>query len=62
MNQALDRMFVIFKQMTGQTELDKTLCDNAEKHVRQLYDAGETDDQRLTVSGLTYLKRHHAEA
>ena len=60
MESALERMFVIFKQMTGDAEIDDGLRRGAEKHVRELFESGETDEQRLTVSGLTYLKKAHS--
>lgn len=57
MENALERMFVIYRQMTGQTEIGDDLRRRAESHVRKLFESGETDEQRLTVSGLTYLKK-----
>jgi hypothetical protein len=57
MENALERMFVIYKQMTGLTEIGDGLRNSAEDHVKKLFEAGETDEQRLTVSGLTYLKK-----
>ncbi len=57
MESALERMFVIFKQMTGDADINEELKKDAGDHVRKLHDAGETDEQRLTVSGLTYLKK-----
>lgn len=59
MQSAIERMFVIFQQMTGQAELNDDLRKGAEEHVRKLSDAGEVDEQRLIVGGLTYLKQHH---
>ena len=60
MENALERMFVIFKQMTGDTEISDDMRHGVENHVRTLFEAGETDEQRLTVSGLTYLKKANA--
>lgn len=60
MEKALERMFVIYKQMTGQAEIADDLRSGAEDHVRKLFESGETDEQRLTVSGLTYLKKSHS--
>ena len=60
MENALERMFVIFKQMTGDTAISDDMRRGAEKHVKTLFESGETDEQRLTVSGLTYLKKVHS--
>ncbi len=60
MENALERVFVIYKQMTGQSEISDDLRHRAENHVRKLFESGETDEQRLTVSGLTYLKKASA--
>lgn len=60
MENALERMFVIFKQMTGDTEIRDDMRRGAENHVKKLFESGETDEQRLTVSGLTYLKKAHS--
>ncbi|MBN8981773.1 MAG: hypothetical protein J0I29_10950 [Rhizobiales bacterium] len=60
MDRAIERMFEIFKQMTGQAEIADDLRHGAEDHVRGLFESGETDEQRLTVSGLTYLKKASA--
>lgn len=60
MDNALERMFVIFKQMTGDTEISDDMRRGAENHVKTLFESGETDEQRLTVSGLTYLKKAHS--
>ena len=57
MENALERMFVIFKQMTGEAEISDDMRRGAEGHVKKLLESGETDEQRLTVSGLTYLKK-----
>ena len=57
MESALERMFVIYKQMTGQPDIADDLRSGAEDHIRKLFESGETDEQRLTVSGLTYLKK-----
>ena len=57
MDSALERTFEIFKQMTGQDEISDDMRHRVEDHVKQLYNSGETDEQRLTVSGLTYLKK-----
>lgn len=57
MENALERMFVIYKQMTGQPDIAVDLRSGAEDHVRKLFESGEKDEQRLTVSGLTYLKK-----
>lgn len=57
MENALERMFVIFKQMTGEVEISDDVRRGAEGHVKKLFESGETDEQRLTVSGLTYLKK-----
>ncbi len=62
MDSALERTFVIFKQMTGEAEISDDMRLGAEKHVRKLFELGETDEQRLTVSGLTYLKSHRIDA
>ena len=53
MENALERMFVIFKQMTGEAEISDDMRRGAEGHVKKLFESGETDEQRLTVSGLT---------
>ena len=60
MDSAIERTFVIFKQMTGQDEISDDLRSGAERHIKKLFDSGETDEQRLTVSGLTYLKKARA--
>ncbi|MBI3700228.1 MAG: hypothetical protein HY242_07255 [Afipia sp.] len=57
MENALERTFVIYKQMTGEDEISDDLRNGAEKHIKNLVDSGETDEQRLTVGGLTYLKK-----
>ncbi len=62
MEKALERMFVIFKQMTGDAEISDDMRRGAEGHVKTLFESGETDEQRLTVSGLTYLKKAHSIA
>ena len=49
MDSALERTFVIFKQMTGEAEISDDMRLGAEKHVRKLFELGETDEQRLTV-------------
>ena len=60
MENALERMFVIFKQMTGDAEISDDMRNGAKDHVTKLFETGETDEQRLTVSGLTYLKKAHS--
>lgn len=56
MDEALERMFLIYQQMTGSELTDEVRKDGSE-HVQKLFEAGETDSNRLTVKGLTYLKQ-----
>jgi hypothetical protein len=51
MDAVLERMFTIYAQMIGELKRQRAT------HVRELFEAGEADEERLTVQGLTYLKR-----
>lgn len=57
MNAAIERMFTIYAQMIGTEKINEDLRIMASNHVRELFEAGETDEERLTVRGLTYLKK-----
>lgn len=56
MEEALERMFLIYQQMTG-AEVSDELRSEGTAHVRELFEAGETNSERLTVKGLTFLKQ-----
>lgn len=65
MNTALERMFTIYAQMTGSNVISDDLRARSVSHVRELFEAGETDSERLTVQGLIFLKQYdgkHAES
>ena len=53
----IERMFTIYAQMMGTDKISEDLRAMSSNHVRELFEAGETDEERLTVRGLTYLKK-----
>jgi hypothetical protein len=57
MDAVLERMFTIYAQMIGSDKIDGELKRQSSTHVRELFEAGETDEERLTVQGLIYLKK-----
>jgi hypothetical protein len=57
MDAVIERMFTIYAQMMGTNKISEDLKIMGSNHVRELFEAGETDEERLTVRGLTYLKK-----
>jgi hypothetical protein len=58
MNTALERMFTIYAQMIGSNQISDDLRTRSVSHIRELFEAGETDEERLTVKGLIFLKQY----
>jgi hypothetical protein len=56
MDAVIERMFTIYAQMIGTNKFSEDLRSMSSNHVRELFEAGEIDEERLTVRGLTYLK------
>jgi hypothetical protein len=57
MDTVLERMFTIYAQMMGTNHISDDLKTKSSSHVRGLFEAGETDQERLTVQGLIFLKQ-----
>ena len=57
METVLERMFAIYAQMIGTNQISDDLKAKSGSHVRGLFEAGETDQERLTVQGLIFLKQ-----
>ncbi len=57
---AADRAIDIYGALSGRAEVLGVRADLT-KHLDELYAEGETDRHRLTVHGLTFLRKHDAE-
>lgn len=57
MDAVIERMLTIYAQMIGTNKISDDLRNKSSSYVRELFEAGETDEERLTVRGLTCLKQ-----
>lgn len=55
MQRAIDRVIQTYGLLTSQ-EAAEQMKAKVENYIRTLFEAGETDDNRLTVCGLVYLR------
>ncbi|MFC0243120.1 hypothetical protein [Rhodopseudomonas telluris] len=55
MQRAIDRVIQTYGLLTSQEAADQAKV-KVENYIRTLFEAGETDDNRLTVCGLVYLR------
>ncbi|MCG6207140.1 hypothetical protein LPW26_21045 [Rhodopseudomonas sp. HC1] len=55
MQRAIDRVIQTYGLLTSQETADQMKV-KVENYIRTLFEAGETDDNRLTVCGLVYLR------
>ncbi|RJF78634.1 hypothetical protein [Rhodopseudomonas palustris] len=55
MQRAIDRVIQTYGLLTSQDAADQMKV-KVENYIRTLFEAGETDDNRLTVCGLVYLR------
>ena len=55
MQRAIDRVIQTYGLLTSQETADNMKV-KVENYIRTLFEAGETDDNRLTVCGLVYLR------
>lgn len=56
MQRAIDRVIQTYGLLTSR-EMAERAQAKVENYIRTLYEAGETDDNRLTVCGLVYLRQ-----
>ncbi len=57
MDTVFERIFTIYAQMIGTDQISDDLKTQSTNHVMELFEAGETDQERLTVQGLIFLKQ-----
>lgn len=55
MQRAIDRVIQTYSLLTSREAADQ-VRHKVETYLRKLFEAGETDDNRLTVCGLVYLR------
>jgi hypothetical protein len=55
MQRAIDRVIQTYGMLTSQDAAEQAKV-KVENYIRTLFEAGETDDNRLTVCGLVYLR------
>jgi len=55
MQRAIDRVIQTYGMLTSREAAAEAQA-KVENYIRTLYEAGETDDNRLTVCGLVYLR------
>ncbi|WP_420133942.1 hypothetical protein [Rhodopseudomonas sp.] len=55
MQRAIDRVIQTYGLLTSQEAAEQAKV-KVENYIRKLFEAGETDDNRLTVCGLVYLR------
>jgi hypothetical protein len=55
MQRAIDRVIQTYGLLTNREAADQAR-HKVENYLRSLFEAGETDDNRLTVFGLVYLR------
>ena len=55
MQRAIDRVIQTYGLLTNQQAAEQAKA-KVENYIRTLFEAGETDDNRLTVCGLVYLR------
>ncbi|KPF98131.1 hypothetical protein NML43_08215 [Rhodopseudomonas palustris] len=56
MQRAIDRVLQTYGLLTSQEAAEQAKV-KVENYIRTLFEAGETDDNRLTVCGLVYLRQ-----
>jgi hypothetical protein len=55
MQRAVDRVIQTYSLLTSRDAAERAHA-KVENYIRTLFEAGETDDNRLTVCGLVYLR------
>jgi hypothetical protein len=56
----VDRALAIYGALAGRSET-KGMREGLSKHLMKLYTEGESDEHRLTVEGMSYLRKLYYE-